>query len=291
MRQRSGGLHAESQEGYLKLAELAQNRNGREIPFFNVSRRNSIKSPSRKVADTRYGGNSPFIPDYKPIGNRDIEFEEFDYEDNSQKTKIANNSPSVFNMDSLVLNDSTEMDAIVDDISKIEYNLKIMMVGGRNTGKHSLLNSLFGESKTGDEVLEDSQNCFDLIIKRKEDIISFKKYHFWIQELEDNRYDTYIKLYYHTVQLFIFVYSVDDHKSFEQVDESIASIIKEAPKKKFCGILIANKNDKVREVDYDEGFNLKQKYGLSWFIETNIYIESQTPQIIRKIDDLIGPVK
>jgi len=55
--------------------------------------------------------------------------------------------------------------------------------------------------------------------------------------------------------------------------------------------VIANKNDKVREVDYDEGFNLKQKYGLSWFIETNIYIESQTPQIIRKIDELIGPVK
>jgi GTPase SAR1 family protein len=294
MRKRSGGLHAENQESYLKLAEIAQTRSGREVITFNPARRNSVKSPSKRTMETHNLGNSPF-PTPRQLPGREvrneIEFDEFEYT-NPEKNKQANNSPSAMTMDALILSDITEMDSMLEEKSKIEYHLKTMMIGSRNTGKHSLINASFHDSQKEDQVLEDSQNCFDLIIKRKEDITSMKKYHFWIQELVDNRYDTYIKLYYPAVQCFIFVYSVDDHKSFEDIEKSIAMLKTEIPHQKFRGILIANKNDKLnREVTYEEGLELKQKHGLSWFVETNRYIEKDTPQIIRKIDELIGPVK
>ena len=97
--------------------------------------------------------------------------------------------------------------------------------------------------------------------------------------------------------MFIFVYSIDDKESFKKLIKAIADVIDETPKRKFCGILIANKNDKAsrvwfkfwnnfyrinffKEVEYDEGYQLKMKYNLSWFVETNVMIESQTSQVI-----------
>ena len=107
----------------------------------------------------------------------------------------------------------------------------------------------------------------DLIIKRKEDHVFSKKYHFWIRELNEDRYDTLIKgiiflravpitklwlVYFKTTQLFIFVYSIDDRESFIKLTKAIADVIDETPKRKFCGILIANKNNNARVI-----FNFK----------------------------------
>ena len=39
----------------------------------------------------------------------------------------------------------------------------------------------------------------------------------------------------------------------------------------------------LKEVAYDEGYQLKMKFNLSWFDETNVIIENQTSQVIKKI--------
>ena len=55
-------------------------------------------------------------------------------------------------------------------------------------------------------------------------------------------------VYFKTTQLFIFVYSIDDKESFRKLEKAIAEVIDETPKRKFCGLLIGNKNDNIRRV-------------------------------------------
>jgi len=163
-----------------------------------------------------------------------------------------------------------------------------MMIGPNGVGKHTLINSSFGSHKA--EARTSTNSCLDLIIHRKDQSKVSVKYQFWVRTLSDNRYDTLVKVYYQNVSAFIFVYSITDHKSFEKVAEAIELIVEEVPKQKFIGMLIANKSDlnTEREVSYEEGLELKKKFGLSYFVETNHFIEEKTPQIIRKIDDLLS---
>ena len=41
------------------------------------------------------------------------------------------------------------------------------------------------------------------------------------------------------------------------------------------------------EVAYDEGYQLKKKFNLNWFDETNVVIENQTSQVIKKIFNIL----
>jgi len=43
--------------------------------------------------------------------------------------------------------------------------------------------------------------------------------------------------------------------------------------KTFTAILIGNKSDKTREVEYEKGMELKIKYKLHYFFETNMSLE------------------
>lgn len=288
MRKRSGGIHADNQESYLKLALLCQTRENKENSTINVNRPRGNSRGSITPQETRsiYQKNNE-VDETRSSKNGETDFNDFDYGNENIVSTVKHNSPSAMSIEAIMDTNATDMDSNLKSFEKIEKNYKIMVVGGRRAGKHTLVNSIFPESKKEDQLLENSENCLDLIIKRKEDHYTCKKYQFWIRELFNDRYDSLIKIYYKSIQLFVFVYSLDDRESFTQVDEAIKSISSELTSNKFVGILIGNKNDKLREVQYDEGLDLKNKYNLSWFVETNMYIESLTPQVLRKFDELL----
>jgi len=287
MRKRSGGIHAETQESYLKMALLIQSREDKENSMANSNRNPvNLNSSLRRITEVKFQEDRSFTFDSTGSPNKSPNFDEFDF-DLEKPVLEKHNSPSALSLDAILTGNSTDLESMESRIEKIEKSYKVMVIGGRNTGKHSLINALFAQTGEDSDVLESNKNCFDLMIKHKEDFLSKKTYQFWIREVPDNRYTPLIQIYYKSVQMFVFVYSIDDRNSFVQVKEAIQEILKEVPKIKFCGILIANKNDQAREIAYEEGLKLKTEYSLSWFVETNIFIEAQTPQITRKIEELI----
>jgi GTPase SAR1 family protein len=146
---------------------------------------------------------------------------------------------------------------------------KIMVIGSRGAGKHHTINSAF-QSQDGKDLVP-LQQTMDFILKTEEQGTIETKYHFWIRELNDHKFDSVINVYYRTISMFIFMYSITDRNSFEALEEAIEAVRKEVPSEKFVGVLIANKGDgrKSREVSHAEEISLKEKFNLAHFIDTS----------------------
>jgi len=160
------------------------------------------------------------------------------------------------------------------DQSKSLVVKKVMVIGQRGSGKHFLINSAFHSDDNPDALA--IQQTMDLILKTEEEADGHleTKYQFWIRTLDEHRFDSLIKVYYKIVSVFVFVYSTADRSSFEALDEAIENVIKEVPREKFVGVLIANTNEskpenKEVEVSSAEGLALKQKYNLKLFMDSN----------------------
>lgn len=144
---------------------------------------------------------------------------------------------------------------------------KIMVIGLRGAGKHFLVNSAFHSEEEKD--ITPLKQTMDFILKTEDDSLHRKKYHFWIRELNEHKFDSLVKMYYKFISLFIFVYSVTDRSSFEELEEAIEAVRKEVPRERFNGVILANKSDlkKKRDVSHAEGIALKEKMKLSLFID------------------------
>jgi GTPase SAR1 family protein len=160
-------------------------------------------------------------------------------------------------------------DCASPQIRKNLVTKKIMVIGSRGAGKHQTLNSAF-QSQDGKDLVP-LQQTMDFILKTEEEGSIQTKYHFWIRELNDHKFDSVIKVYYRTISMFIFMYSVTDRSSFEALEEAIEAVRKEVPKEKFVGVLIANKGDegRIREVSHAEEISLKEKFNLTHFIDAS----------------------
>jgi GTPase SAR1 family protein len=144
---------------------------------------------------------------------------------------------------------------------------KIMVIGSKGAGKHSTINSAFRSQD--EEELVPLQQTMDFISKTEEQGTLQTKYHFWIRELCDHKFDSVIQVYYRTISMFIFMYSITDRSSYEALEEAMEAVRKEVPQEKFVGILIANKGDgiKQREVSHAEGISLKEKFNIASFLD------------------------
>lgn len=89
--------------------------------------------------------------------------------------------------------------------------------------------------------------------------------------MNDHKYDNLVKVYYKTMSVFLFVYSISDKESFLMIQDGIDTVMTEINKEKFVGILIGtySSKDQLREVSYDDGENLRKKFNLSLFLEAN----------------------
>jgi len=191
------------------------------------------------------------------------------------------NSPAVFAPEPFV----EDTFGAIDDNVEREYFMRCVVIGGENTGKHSLINANFSEEL----VQTPAKTSADLLLKTAVRSNTTKKYHFWVRTLGDN--DTATKeaiwnTYYKFANAFVFVYDTTDKKSFEALEKAVRNVLQVVPQDKFFGVLVGTKNDLYtqREVDYDAVVEFKQRHNFSHFIETNSSIESETPQMLPRID-------
>ena len=83
------------------------------------------------------------------------------------------------------------------------------------------------------------------------------------------------QIYYRSASALIFMYNPTNRKSFDQLSTKIDSILEVIPREQFFGILVANSNEAGDpKVSAEEIEAFKKKYGLSYFVETDLAIES-----------------
>jgi len=186
-------------------------------------------------------------------------------------------------------NPTTDLMKGKEDIVNTKHK-KVMVIGGKQTGRHTLIDSLFEKNSKDDLKM---RNCLDLMIKKHQKNEEKNVFKFWIKDAEMHNFDQLIKIHYKAIKFYIFIYKTTDRKSFECLETAIEKARAEVPAENFFGILVGNARHsqsffanlfgpkkKKREVNSEEGEKLRQKYGLSRFIEANLSTDNWKKEIL-----------
>mmetsp|Transcript_17368 Transcript_17368/g.15283 ORF Transcript_17368/g.15283 Transcript_17368/m.15283 type:complete len:98 (+) Transcript_17368:316-609(+) len=85
---------------------------------------------------------------------------------------------------------------------------KMMMIGARGTGRHTLLDLVFdGESSKNSN--NDIRNVTDLIMKTRKSGNTETRYKFWIQDPCEKKIETLYRVYYKSIESYIFVFRLN----------------------------------------------------------------------------------
>jgi len=157
---------------------------------------------------------------------------------------------------------------------------KVMVVGGKQTGRHTLIDSLFEKNKKENSKM---RSALDLMIKKHEKDDHVNVFKFWIKDADCQEFEQLFRVHYKNIKTFVFIYKTTDRKTFEGLQAAIEKARAEVPAEHFSGILIGNirhqpsffanlfgLKKRKREVSVEEGQGLCKKYGLSAFVETKL---------------------
>jgi len=296
MRRRSCAFHAETQEEYIKIA--VDDRNQESYFYNNSSKKSSLSVLSRSLARKAEIESSDWLQDEfaYSVPDSDSTFEQNDEADkqeevdnyfkvatkrNSRSSLNSINSPTTFSIE--LGEDSAIMAEFQQQIAFVQEKHDFMLIGAVNTGKHALINSQFPNSTESDS--DSLMKRLDLVVRKTSTYTSETTYNFWIKELISDAYERLIQLYYKKCSVFVFVYDITSRDSFEKLETEIANVKQSVGEGSFVGLLVATKSDKLdeRAVNYEEGAALKLKYNLKYFNETNVQVEKETQQLLRKI--------
>ena len=264
MRARKFSLCADTFEDYKQqaIAQVASSestqtsKSPRSIRSLNISScRLLASSQEEKLA---FISNSP---------KRRNPWENFDYSaianDDSTSTEATDNASESI----------SDRDFVKSPLKKVKTSTmkRFMVLGTGNAGKHQLVNSLFNSEST--EAMDDGQTrSLDLITKTDSEAQYATKYQFWLKNLDNNSFEDIAKMYYKRVSMFFFVYSVQDHRSFEALKSSIQQVQNHIDKENFFGVVVGNKADsEKREVSFEAGVALREQFGLNHFVETDCH--------------------
>ena len=147
-------------------------------------------------------------------------------------------------------------------IDKLEYTIKILLIGESDVGKTCLLLRFMDNTfKTN------HQNTIGVDFKQKVVEISDKLVRIQIWDTAgQERFRTLTKSYYKLANGIILTYDITDKESFDSIRNWIKQIDFYA-EKNVKRILVGNKSDKneFRQVSYEEGENLAREFNISFF--------------------------
>jgi len=166
---------------------------------------------------------------------------------------------------------------------------KVMIVGGMGTGRHTIINTLFKEENTEKKDEPKLRNALDLLIRSRKENGQTQRFKFWIRDPNCQKFDPLIKVYYKSIDYYVFLYKNTEENSLETVERSIQDVLNEVGRSRFRGILIGNGLDSrvAKKIMTEEGEKLKEKYGLERFLELED-MEKDTERLDKEFLGFLG---
>ena len=169
-----------------------------------------------------------------------------------------------------------------NDFENFDLKLKVMVLGESMVGKTSLITRYTNE-KFGGRYL-----CtVGIDFQKKKLLISNKKIVLQIWDTAgQERFRNVTKNYFHASQGFVLAYDINNKDSFEKMQYWVEEIQSNADEKIKC-ILVGTKCDlDSREVQFDEGDELAEKFGFKFFetsAKDNINIKETFEALVKDI--------
>ena len=173
-------------------------------------------------------------------------------------------------------NYKTEM--ILDTKAKYDSFVKVVVVGDSQVGKTSILKKIITNEFIEEYKPTNGYEFNIVLIKVNEIVIKFQ---IWDMSGEENYRPSLLNLY-RNANLGFLVYSVTSRESFNKLEDWIDKLRKKAPSTKI--LLIGNKCDEKekREVSYEEGKELCEKFNLEHFEEVSATQEFPSPNFLER---------
>jgi len=170
----------------------------------------------------------------------------------------------------------TEM--ILDTKSKYDFFVKVVVVGDIKVGKTSILKKILTNEFIEEYKPTNGYEFNIVLIKVNEIVIKFQ---IWDMSGEENYRPSLLNLY-RNANLGFLVYSVTSRESFNKLEDWIDKLRRKAPFTKI--LLIGNKCDEKekREVSYEEGKELCEKFNLEHFEEVSATQEFPSPNFLER---------
>ena len=155
---------------------------------------------------------------------------------------------------------------IINDINaKFDFFIKVEVVGDSQVGKTSLLKKLIN-NEFNEEYTPTNGYEFNIYLIKVNDVTI--KFQIWDMSGAENYRMGLLQLFRNATLGFL-VYSVCSRESFNNLENWIKQLRRKAPFAKI--ILLGNKcdNKDEREVSYEEGKEICDKYNLEYFMEVS----------------------
>jgi small GTP-binding protein len=162
--------------------------------------------------------------------------------------------------------------------SKLDYLFsKILVVGDCKVGKSSLIKRITSNKFDPNYKPTKGYEFYNYMVKIDD---TYVKLQVW-DMCGDEKYLPALLNLYRNASIGILVYSINDYNSFQNLDTWITQLKKNAPVNNKI-ILIGNKSDEDgnKEVTYDDGKKICQKYNLELFMEVSAKDGIQSPNFL-----------
>lgn len=167
------------------------------------------------------------------------------------------------------------------------YNksIKIILLGDSHVGKTSIIRRVcfndFEENISSTISIE----YFDYFIKINDYILRMQ---IW-DTSDKEKYNSIVKNHFLSTDYAIYIYSLDNIKSFNTIKEWLSNFQKDNPDNKIVKILLANKNDieeDKRKITFKEGENLAKEYKCAIFKEISCKNDEEPKNILDIFDQI-----
>lgn len=170
------------------------------------------------------------------------------------------------------------------NITEYDKSIKVILLGDSNVGKTSILNCLEQRDILQQKTI--SLEYFNYNIKINSYIIRMQ---IW-DTVGQEKFNSITKNYYKTTDVVIFIYAINDLKSFNNIEHWVDELDdkgnnnEDNNEKYMIKILVGNKKDLIKErtVKYEMGEKLKKEKNFNLFKEISCHYENKSEAILNE---------